>query len=363
MTSSFASVGDKTKTGALCTRMRMVSSRIRLELKTSVWRETCHVYKIRLWCGAQQHNTGSANTPPRVARLCQIREASLVALRKISQIYACSDVSIVRLGQSVIFASRDFKSHSSSLYHLSDELVSLSSVPMSSIDLNLWNRSHPSAFVPMSLGITSVLTDDIVKSFRNTKSWMNRNLVWMCFILRLAPCFVAIARAVLLSALACIKNDSSMTFIFACARINSTDNAPKAYISDFPLDKATVPLSSTFTRQQKSINVTQSARCAFPRHWITGPYSVRISRDMFRYRQIEIQFSCSFQISQHFLGTCQICKCWWRKFVWQAFSREHQIWSHSSNVLHFSETCSEPSSMPLRTAVEQCPSIRQRTWQ
>ena len=36
---------------------------------------------------------------------------------------------------------------------------------MPSIDLNLWNRSRPSAFVPMSLGFTSVLTDDIVSSY------------------------------------------------------------------------------------------------------------------------------------------------------------------------------------------------------
>ena len=55
-------------------------------------------------------------------------------------------------------------------YHLPSELVSLSSVPIPSIDLNLWNLSRPSAFVPMSLGFTSVLTDDIVTSFRNTKS-------------------------------------------------------------------------------------------------------------------------------------------------------------------------------------------------
>ena len=118
----------------------------------------------------QQYYKGSTSTPPRVARLCQIREASLVALRKISQIYACSHVSIVRLVQSIILVSRDFHSHSSPLYHLPGELVSLSSVPMPSIDLNLWNRSRPSAFVPMSLGFTSVLTDDIVRSFRNTKS-------------------------------------------------------------------------------------------------------------------------------------------------------------------------------------------------
>ena len=83
----------------------------------------------------QQHNTGSTSTPPRVARLCQIRESSLVALRKISKIYSCSHVSIVRLVQCTILVSRDFHCHSSPLYHLSGELVSLSSVPMPSIDL------------------------------------------------------------------------------------------------------------------------------------------------------------------------------------------------------------------------------------
>ena len=118
----------------------------------------------------QQHYKGSTSTPPRVARLRQIREASLVALRKFPKIYACSHVSIVRLVQSTIPVSSDSHSHSSPLYHLPGELVSLSSVLIPSIDLNLWNRSRPSAFVPMSLGFTSVLTDDIVRSFRNTKS-------------------------------------------------------------------------------------------------------------------------------------------------------------------------------------------------
>ena len=173
----------------------------------------------------------------------------------------------------------------------------------------------------------------------------------MCFILRLAPCFVATARAVLLSALACVRNDSHISFRMACAKINSADSAPRAYSSDSPLDKATVTCPR-HSRQEKLINVTQSARCAFPRHWITSPVSVRITRDVVqglvqvirfqcRYRQIEIQFLCSFQISQHFLGTCQICKCWWRKCVWQAFCRKHQIRSHSGNVLQFSNKSSE----------------------
>ena len=121
------------------------------------------------------------------ARLCQIREASLVALRKISKIYACSHVLIVPLVQSTTRVSRDFHCHSSPLYHLPGELVSLSSVPMPSIDLNLWNLSRPSAVVPMSLGFTSVLTDDIVKSFRNAKS-SSHDLLLVSLPLRVLCC-------------------------------------------------------------------------------------------------------------------------------------------------------------------------------
>ena len=33
----------------------------------------------------EQHYTGSTSTPPRVARLCQLREVSLAALRKFSK--------------------------------------------------------------------------------------------------------------------------------------------------------------------------------------------------------------------------------------------------------------------------------------
>ena len=64
----------------------------------------------------------------------------------------------------VLFATRLYHSFPSS--KLPDELVSVRSVPIPSIDLTLQNRSRPSAFVPMSLGFTSVLTDEIVSSFR-----------------------------------------------------------------------------------------------------------------------------------------------------------------------------------------------------
>ena len=116
---------------------------IRLELKTSVNDMNVTVVSTVTGCDVttmQQHYKGSTSTPPRVARLCQIREASLVALRKLPKIYACSHVSIVRLVQSTILVSRDLHSHLSPLNHLQGELVSLSSVPMPSIDLNLWNR-------------------------------------------------------------------------------------------------------------------------------------------------------------------------------------------------------------------------------
>ena len=293
----------------------------------------CRVYCNRLWVDQLCNNITRVQ-----------REASLVAQKNLQKFYACSHVSTVRLIQSTIPVFSDSHSHSSPLQ---DELVSLSSVPIPSIDLNLWNRSRPSAFVPMSLGFTSVLTDDIVGSFLNTKSWIR--ILWMCFILRLAPGVVATARAVLLSALACIRNDSPISIQDSLCENQHSWQCTKSTQFWLSTGQGNSLQSSPFTRQEKLINVTQSARSAFPRHLVTGPVSIIISVDVFeglvqvirfqcRYRQVEIQFTCSFQISQHFLGTSQICKCWWRKFVWQAFCRRHQIWSHSGNVLQFSNS-------------------------
>ena len=113
----------------------------------------------------QQHYKGSTSTPPRVARLCQIREESLIA-QNISK----KKTTLAHMCRSFDSSNPPYPhSHSSPLYHLPGELVSLSSVPIPSIDLNLWNLSRPSAFVPISLGFTSVLTDDIVKSFRKNQ--------------------------------------------------------------------------------------------------------------------------------------------------------------------------------------------------
>ena len=86
---------------------------------------------------------------------------------KIHKFYACSHVSIIRLVQFII---RSACNSSLSLVPVVKKLVSLSSIPIPKIDPDLWNRSRPSACVPMSLGLTSVMTDDIVSSFRNTRS-------------------------------------------------------------------------------------------------------------------------------------------------------------------------------------------------
>ena len=58
---------------------------IRLGPKTSVYEMNVTVVSTVTGCDVttmKQYYKGSTSTPPRVARLCQIREASLVALRK-----------------------------------------------------------------------------------------------------------------------------------------------------------------------------------------------------------------------------------------------------------------------------------------
>ena len=85
----------------------------------------------------------------------------------------------------------------------------------------------------------------------------------MCFILRLSPCFVDTARAVLLFALACIRNDSPISFNMACAKIDSADSAPRAYISDSPLNKATVPCPRHSSREIDQRNKRFSSRVPF----------------------------------------------------------------------------------------------------
>ena len=108
--SIFARSGKRRKTVAkcLCTRMRMFSVRSDLSSRRLCAEMYVTVMSTVPGCDVttvQQHYTGSTSTPPRVARLCQIREASLVALRKFSKIYACSypEISTVTRRHCIIW--------------------------------------------------------------------------------------------------------------------------------------------------------------------------------------------------------------------------------------------------------------------
>ena len=153
----------------------------------------------------------------------------------------------------------------------------------------------------------------------------------MCFILRLPPCFVATARAVLLSALACIRNYSPISFSFACAKINSADSAPTMHTV---LILRQTRQQFPFARQEKLINT----RCALLRHLVASPVSIRVSRDVSSScsgRSVSRQVSSGRDsvhvflsnistISWHVSNVQVLCK-----FVKQTFCHEHQVRSHS----------------------------------
>ena len=92
---------------------------------------SCLLQQAVMWPTVQQHYKGSTSTPPRVARLCQIREASLVALRKFPKnLRLLTWVKKFDLSNPPYFYPMNLQSFSSPLYHLQGELVSLSSVPI-----------------------------------------------------------------------------------------------------------------------------------------------------------------------------------------------------------------------------------------
>ena len=143
--------------------MRVVFSAIRLGPKTSECEMHVSVKSTVTGCDV----TYCCNNITRVQQARSSRRAAVSDSRGVSR---CTENfqkstlahmwSIIQLIQSTIPVSSDSHGHSLPLYHLTGELVLLSSVPKPSIDLNLWNRSRPSAFVPISLGFTSVLTDE-----------------------------------------------------------------------------------------------------------------------------------------------------------------------------------------------------------
>ena len=144
----------------------------------------------------------------------------------------------------------------------------------------------------------------------------------MCFILRLAPRFVASARAVLLSALACIRNDSPISFRIACAKSTQLTVHPKHTVLILRWTRQKFPVLDIRSSGDIGQRNTENKTC-FSSSLGHQPVSIRVSRDLFQglvqinwfqyaYFQEEIQFKCSFQIqiSQCFLGTCQVWKCW-----------------------------------------------------
>ena len=271
----------------------------------------------------QLYYTASTTTPPRVARLCQVRLAPLVSLRKfykstLAQLCRSFDSStspyplfVTPLVTRFHRTTCQVSSSQPALfpYHASTSVCRIAHVPAPSfrfvrihISLDCGHRQHFPKY--------QILNEISYLFHLATRALFRCNC----------------ACSVLLSALACIRNDSPISFRMACTKINSADSAPNAYSSDSSLAKATVSFSSTFNRQGKLIHVTQGTRCALPCHRVTSPVSIRISRDVFqgltqvirfqcRYRQVEFQVSCSFQVSQRFLGSCQICKCRRTKFV------------------------------------------------
>ena len=110
---------------------------IRLKLQTSVYEMIVNVVSTVTGCYCD--HCATTFTRVQQARLLASRGCVRFARRpsfhreNFPTFYACSHVSIVRLVQSTILVSRELHSHSSPLYHLPGELVSISSVPMPSI--------------------------------------------------------------------------------------------------------------------------------------------------------------------------------------------------------------------------------------
>ena len=58
------------------------------------------------------------------------------------------------------------------------------------------------------------------------------------------------------------RNGSPISFSMACAKINSADSAPRAYISDSPLDKATVPVLDIHSSREIDQRNTECKMCS-----------------------------------------------------------------------------------------------------
>ena len=170
-----ARVGNNTKTCkcALCTVDDTCCFHdIRLGPKTSVCEMNVNVVSTVTGCDV----TNCATTLHGFNKHASSRREAVSDSRgvprcteEIPQVYACSHVSIIRL---VRFTIRSACNSSLSLVSVvpAARRTRLAQLCPHTKHDSLWKRSRPSAFVPMSVGFTSVLTDDIVSSFRNTNS-------------------------------------------------------------------------------------------------------------------------------------------------------------------------------------------------
>ena len=112
------------------------------------------------------------------------------------------------------------------------------------------------------------------------------------------------------------------SFTMACEKIKSADSAPRTHntvvIHHWTKHQFPVP---DIHLSRETCQPNTGTRTACSRHRISSPVSVRVHRDVLqlltqivvihcRDRQVELQVTCSFHISQRLLRTCQVCKCW-----------------------------------------------------
>ena len=103
---------------ALCTRMRIVLSGIRLDLKTSVWREkmslSCLLYQAVMWPTVQLHNTGSTSKLKNVDifsnsnanSICKVFKQYLYSFKLFRKLfYHCFEHCFIPVGESGIFSN------------------------------------------------------------------------------------------------------------------------------------------------------------------------------------------------------------------------------------------------------------------
>ena len=213
-----------------------------------------------MWPTVQQRYQGSTSTPPpRVARLCQIREASLVALRKFPKnlrLLTCVDRSthpihptrIQRFPLSFVASTICQVNSSRSAQYPCQALISIcgiSRVPVLSFRCHL--DSHRS-WLMTSLEVSEIpnlesigISCECVSSYDLLLVSLPPRVLWCCLLSRVSGMIVQSLSVWLVRKSTQLPVHQEHTF------------------SDSPLDKATVLLSSTFTRQETECKMCYSS--------------------------------------------------------------------------------------------------------